>query len=540
MNKLGITKEQFESLYPQMMPYFSIFTHQFKTDEQFINEYLPSKLWRLNNLYTIIDKDGNKIPFVMNWAQHRVYAAWLEHPRLIILKSRQQGISTFWLIFFFDEALFTENLNIGLMAQGNEEASTLLERVKTAWDAFPLEVKHFLQVDIEKDNTKEYSFTNESTIFIRTSFRSATLQGLHISEFGKIANKYPERAKETNKGTLQAIKAGNTLAIESTAEGKNMFKFKWDNAIACKGKYAPKDLKPVFLSWLDDPDCYSLIDEEPTEKQTEYFEELEIELGRQITQQQRNFWIMQYRELGDDIYQEYPSTPDEAFLAAKDGTYYAKQMKKHIYQRSRIVKGLYDANLEVEVTTDLGRDDFFVLGFWQEWRGQQRLIHEYCNSGEGIEHYVEYMKSTGYAIKRTILPHDVKVVELGTNISRLKRFRDLGVRKTKVLPRMIGGGLQGGIEAVRKMFPDLWIDESCEYTIDCLNNYSKEWDKIHEVWKDEPKKSDYNHGADMVRYRAVSIKKYRVNEESEDSHEEKHFRKSRTSTRSSYKGGFDV
>lgn len=538
MNKLRITKEYFAELYPDMMPYYEIFTHQFKSDEQFLNEYLPSKLWRMNNLYTIINKEGEKIPFIMNSAQHRVYASWREHPRLIILKSRQQGISTFWLIFFFDEALFGEDLNLGLMAQGAEEAATLLERVKTAWDEFPMEIKEFLGISSTKDNTKEFSFTNGSSIFIRTSFRSATLQGLHISEFGKIANKYPERAKETNKGSLQAIKAGLTVAIESTAEGKNMFKYKWENAVACKGRYAPKDLKPVFLSWLDDPDCVSLMDETPTEKQLEYFEGLEIELSRSISRQQRNFWIMQYRELEDDIYQEYPSTPEEAFTAAKDGVYYSKQMKDYIYKKKRIVKDLFDPNLEVEVTTDLGLNDLFVLGFWQSFRGEERLIHEYVNSGEGIEHYVKYMFSKKeYHYGRVILPHDVKVTELNFNMSRLKRFRDLGVRKTKVLPRMIGGGLRGGIEAVRKMFPHLWIDESCEYTIDCLNNYSKEWDKIHEVWKDEPKKSDWNHGADMVRYRAVSKSIYRVKEDKE---EEKHFKKSVRTQYTKNRGGFDV
>jgi len=116
MNKLSIDKERFIQLYEDMLPYYEIFTHKFKTDEQFVNEYLTSKLWRMNNLYTIIDKDGEKITFVMNKSQHAVYSAYRKHPRLIILKSRQQGISTFWLIFFFDEAIFTGDLNLGLMA----------------------------------------------------------------------------------------------------------------------------------------------------------------------------------------------------------------------------------------------------------------------------------------------------------------------------------------------------------------------------------------------------------------------------------------
>ena len=106
-------------------------------DQDLIDNFLPSKLWRLNNCYTIIHKKGGKqVLFRMNRAQHIVYAASLLHPRIIILKSRQQGISTFWLINFFDDTMIEENFNIGLMAQGKDEAGTLLDRVKIAWDYF--------------------------------------------------------------------------------------------------------------------------------------------------------------------------------------------------------------------------------------------------------------------------------------------------------------------------------------------------------------------------------------------------------------------
>ena len=261
MNCLSISKTKFIKLFPDMLPYYDIFVEPHSSEKQFLSDYLSSKLWRMNNLYTIIDKDGEKIPFVMNYSQLKVYAAWRRHPRLIILKSRQQGISTLWLIDFFDNALFTSDLNIGLMAQGADEAATLLIRVKTAWDELAISIKEHFSLTVTKDNTKEFALSNGSTIFIRTSFRSTTLQNLHISEFGKIANKNPERAKETNKGTLQAIQPGNTVVIESTAEGDNMFKDKWDAAVNCAGVFAPKDLQPVFLSWLDDPDCSSYVDE---------------------------------------------------------------------------------------------------------------------------------------------------------------------------------------------------------------------------------------------------------------------------------------
>ena len=299
---LKITKEQFDQFYPMMQEYKHIFTNEFKSDKQFLEEYLPSKLWRMNNLYKIVDKDGGEpIPFVMKWSQHVVYAASLIHPRLIILKSRQQGISTFWLISMFDDALFNDNFNVGLMAQGADEATTLLERVKFVWENLDVSIKNLLGIANDKDNAKAFSFTNNSSIFIRTSFRSATLQRLHISELGKIANKTPEKAKETNTGTLQTIKAGNTVVIESTAEGDNMFKTKWDKAYKHEGPYASKDFLAVFLSWLDDPDCVSYVDEYQSQEIQDYFEELENSIHRRISKEQRNFCMIQKLRCSLDI-----------------------------------------------------------------------------------------------------------------------------------------------------------------------------------------------------------------------------------------------
>lgn len=499
MINLAIPKTTAEELYTTID--LSIFERKPKSDIDLIENFLPSKLWRLNNLYTIVNKAGIRIPFQMNLSQHRVYSTKLIHPRIIILKSRQQGISTFWLISYLDDALFIPDLNIGLMAQGKSEASTLLKRIKLAWDCFPIEVKDFLGLSLDKDNSEEFAFSNGSSVFIRTSFRSATLQRLHISEFGKIAAKYPERARETKTGTLQTIAPGNDTVIESTAEGDNDFKTMWLGAEEVFPDLAPKDFYPLFLSWLDDPHCYSKKKQILSNEQDEYFRTLEATLDRKITQGQKNFWVMQYRELGNDIYQEYPATPEEAFMATRDGAYYGVQYRELIQKRNREREGLYDPNLLVNIAMDLGMNDDFVLVFFQRWRNEWRIIGEYQNSGEGIEHYVNYIANTGYKIGKVFGPHDLKVRDLSTGLTRLHRFRELGIRKIKALDRT---PISEGIEAVRKLIPFIYIDKKCVYLIKCFKNYSKEWDDKLKVWKDKPLHNEYSHGADGIRNMAMS------------------------------------
>lgn len=509
---LTISEDKFNELYPDLVGHYSFFNDPVPagtSKEHFERVYLRSKLWRLNNLYTIIDKSGSPVKFRMNESQHVVYARSRQHPRIIILKSRQQGISTFWLVSYFDDSCFQPFFNIGLMAQGVDEASTLLDRTKFLWDNLDEDIKRYININLEKDNAKAFALSNHSNIFIRVSFRSTTLQRLHISEFGKIANHSPKKAKEVKTGTLQALAVGNTGVIESTAEGRNMFKEMWDASVSAlhSGQIAPKDFYPVFLSWLDDPDCRSDVPQAVSDEHAKYFSKLEEQTGRALTDAQKNFWIIQQRELGGDIFQEYPATPEEAFTAAKDGTYYSRDYMENVVRKGRRIKGLYDPNLPTDVYFDLGVDDYMVVGYVQWYRGDWRVVREYWNNGYGIKHYLEEIVNSGIPVRAIKLPHDGAKRELSTgdahgrakSIAQIAReyLKELGANiPVHILER---GSLVEDIEAVRQMIPNLMIDTSCTYIHDCLLNYSKEFDDKLNVWKKTPLHDEYSHGADLLR-----------------------------------------
>lgn len=521
-NHLSITEDEFNELYPDLEGYFDWFNNpppKGTTKEVFESTYLMSKLWRLNNCYKVINKKGDVVVFRMNYAQHRVYAASRIHPRVIILKSRQQGISTFWLVSYFDDSIFRPYLNIGLMAQGTDEAATLLERTKFLWDQLNDDIKAFKKIALQKDNTKEYSFSNNSSMFIRVSFRSATLQRLHVSEFGKIANNYPKRAREVKTGTLQALAPGNTGVIESTAEGNNDFKTMWDSAeLALRSnQMSPKDFYPVFLSWLDDPDCRLDIEQYIDDEAAEYFEELEKKSGRKLTKEQKNFWVAQRRELLDDIKQEYPGTPEEAFMASKDGTYYSRIFNEKCLSVGNVRTDIFDPNLETYVYFDLGVNDYFVMIFAQRYESKWRIVHSYHNDGYGLEHYLDYVEEWEHSDSVTILkfPHDIEVRELGNshnNTAKAKTRKDMVLDyrrdnyRTWNVDVLAKSNILSGIELVRDMIPDMIIDPSCNYIIQCLNRYTKEWDDKLKVWKKTPVHDEWSHGADCLRSMATDKK----------------------------------
>lgn len=511
---MNLTKAQMLRLFPQTKSYIDIFYTQPKNDKDLIDNYLSSKLWRMNNLYTIVDKWGNKIPFKMNLSQAVVKSQSLKHPRELILKSRQQGISTYWLLDFLDDALFMDNMNIGLMSQGLKESKTLLKRVKTAIENFPTGIWNLLQIKQTTDNESEIGFSNGSTIYISTSFRSATLHRLHISEYGKICNAHPEKASETKTGTLQAIHTSNTVIIESTAEGENDFSDMWNDAIN-NTELSPKSYNPVFLSWIHDPTCVSDFDLIPTKEEQDKLEEVERNiilagLATGLTKEQKNFWIDQYRELKDKVYQEYPSTPEEAFRKIREGTYYAKLYFEHIVRGDKLKDSLYDHMLPVHYVVDLGMNDDTAIIFFQVFGEEVRIIDEYLMNGEGLEHYTKYVKElceiNNWVLNDTWFPHDVKVTELGTGKSRADILRKLGVR-VKIVPKSgTKGSVATGIELVRAMIPKLYIHTKCEHVQKAMLNYAKEYDEKRGVFKDNPKHDQYSHMADALRYLAMVVK----------------------------------
>ena len=481
-----------------------------------------SKLWRMNNWYTIIDKDGNKIPFKMNLAQHKAFAKQLKHPRSIILKSRQRGISTFFLIDYFDDAVTIPNITVGMQSYGLEESTALLEKLTVAWDSLNYAIKsEILQIDLVKNNTKEMSFTNGSKVKVATSFRGNTLHRLHVSELGKIANKDPKKAKELKTGTLQAIKAGNPVAIESTAEGQhNAFHEWWYTAVDLVGLRSLKDFDPVFLSWVDDPDCNLDILQLPSDEDIVEIEKIEAEWADyagltsfHLTERQINWFVASRRELASEFYQEYPHTPEAAFAAVKDGSYYAKEWRREGHVWSEETRGgitrdrLYDPKLPVHTAWDLGVNDVMVIVFFQVFGAELRIIDEYHNSGEGLEHYTRLLgkraKKLGYVYGQCILPHDGNVFEMGASMTRRARLKELGVRRIRILKRT--KSVNTDIEQVRKAITNMWIDPiTANYIIKMMGRYSKKWDDILGTFKDNPLHDEWSNPADAVRYMVMA------------------------------------
>lgn len=472
--------------------------------QTFVDEKLASKLWRVDNLYTIRDKDAVKQILKLNPAQKKILTQF-KHNKKIILKSRQQGISTLYLAYYLDSCLFTPGFQAGIQSYGQDEADKLAKRALLMWDEFDEDIKELLGLKLISNNQKGMTFSNGSILKIG-NFRGDTLQGLHVSELGKIAKKYPEKAKELKTGAFQAVGKNSRITIESTAEGKSgLFYEIWVAAELHKKlgkKLGPFDFEPIFLSWLEDPDCNIDHEEEIPDELKTYFAKLEKELKIKLTDTQKWWYVSKKKELTNDMQQEYPTTAKEAFEQSIEGTYY-----RHEYEKLKLVDNAYDSNLLVHSAMDLGMNDTFSIGFFQKHPGGQvKIIGEYMNSGHGLEWYWDIYcalnKKFGWVYGTDYVPHDSKVRELIADKTRWVAMKELGFNPVLVTKH----GVMDGIEATRQFLKTVIVDKECEVILGAIQNYRKKYDSKFDVFLDAPVHDEYSHTADMLRYMAMGNK----------------------------------
>lgn len=472
------------------------------TSEQANN--LRDPRWRLSHLYKITDKSGKEIQFVPNWAQGRLLDDL--HNQNIVLKARQLGFSTFITLYALDRCIFEKNYRAGVIAHNLDDAKRIFrDKIKYAYDRLPQEIKEV--VPAETDRSGELLFGNNSSISVATSFRSGTLQFLHISEFGKICRKYPDKAKEIVTGALQAVQAGQMVFIESTAEGRGGYFFDYCETarkLQEQGKtLSPLDYRFHFFAWHGSPEY--VIDPHGvpiTPTFHEYFDDLEYKHGVSLTPEQKAWYIKKWEILGDDIYQEYPSTPDEAFKASIQGAYFTKQLTE-ARKDGRICSVPWHQDLLVDTWWDLGINDQTAIWFTQVV-GRERHVIDYVEAtGEGFGYYKDLLDGREYRYGTHNAPHDISVRELSTGISRLESARKLGIDFT-VIPRC--KAKMDSIDAARNIFPQCWFDEAkCDLGLQRLENYRKQWDERLGCFKREPLHDENSNGADAFQGLAMGI-----------------------------------
>jgi len=208
----------------------------------------------------IVNKDGDMVPFALNSIQKQIddkikeLEAQGKPARIIVLKARQEGVSTYAQAKFVCRTIKNPNRNALVVAHRDDSTNSIFEKAKFMNNNLPDHVKPLQRASNARELIFDTPITYKgkqkglnSKIRVQTAGsegigRSDTYHYVHLSEFAF----YSGDPKKALTGILQSVpnKTGTIVIIESTASGMNSFKDLWDAAEA-----GENDFVPMFFPW---------------------------------------------------------------------------------------------------------------------------------------------------------------------------------------------------------------------------------------------------------------------------------------------------
>lgn len=341
---------------------------------------LSSKSWRMHNLYKIIDKDAKAIVFKPkpeqdSFMKNRAF-------RNLILKARQLGFTTLARIDFLDDALWNKNFTCVIIAHEEKAMESIFRGVRFTWEKFYEEFGQHLGFKADTSRANMLSFNNGSVIKVALSSRGEAVQRLHVSEFGKICAKYPNKAEEIVTGAFPSVPPNGRITIESTAEGEtgyfhDYFWDAWDRG----EPQSKKQFKAFFFPWYLDG---GYVESDNNIIVPQRF--LDYQKQHNLTDDQIRWYYITWQDQKDLMKREYPTTPEEAFESSGvkvfnvDALNY--QIKNHVTEGDKVGGWTfyeeYNPRHQYVIGADpsegIGRDSSAAVVIDISWRENGRLI----------------------------------------------------------------------------------------------------------------------------------------------------------------------
>jgi len=290
-------------------------------------KYLSDFEWYARKLLKIKTKKGEIVPLKMNAAQRIVHNRVKElrknniPVKLVILKARQQGISTYSEALIFHDTATRENRKSKIVAHDPDSTSSIFEMTKLFYDNLPASATPVKRYDSAKrlvfenpdDEERKVKPGLRSSLQVATANkkeqRGSTAQNFHASEVAF----WPD-AERLMLAALQEIPdhPDTTVILESTANGVGGYFYNMYWA----AKRGENDFEAIFLPWHLFPEYSRKApdDFKPTQEE----EDLKEMYG--LTNDQLNWrrWAIANKCGGDEnkFKQEYPSSDREAFIVS--------------------------------------------------------------------------------------------------------------------------------------------------------------------------------------------------------------------------------
>lgn len=366
-----------------------------KKQQLFAYKLRNDRLWYMENFLKIRNKKSKLVPFVANDAQKQFDEVITENEkngklhRYIILKARQLGFSTYTEGYIYHDTSTRANVNSIIIAHEEKATVNLFGMSRLFYECSPIAIRPMKKYSngkelvfenpTQEEGDKLYNPGLRSKITIATAgttdtARSGTYHNVHVSEIAFFPN-----PKNTMTALLQCVpdEMNTFVCVESTANGVGGYFYDmWHDAVAGRN-----DFTPIFMGWFIEPE-YSTPFRNESERQTfvskvnhmypdasgklVHSEEWLLKEQYKLTWEQLNWRARTIaNKCGGDIdvfKQEYPSNPDEAFIASGRPKFNMKSVKE--YELSCVDPIMTGDLLDTKGQVTINENDKGALKIW--------------------------------------------------------------------------------------------------------------------------------------------------------------------------------
>lgn len=307
--------------------YIVAVANELMNNSELLKEVIDNPELLIEMTFTIVDKTKSTVPFFLNDIQHDFInrlnrsieqhrQGKLLHLRFLVLKGRQQGFTSVITAYQLANTLIKKNFTGFTLADTSDNVRSIFQdKAKYVYNQLPEVLK-----PTEKYNSKTEMFFENLNSSWRINVasdqvgRSRTINFFHGSESAfwncLISSIQSSLGEALTKDSIQIL--------ESTANGFNEFKDLWDSGewINCfyewwrtkeyRDEFESQDIKNKFL--------YNIDYKKDSEWIWERLNWLKYKLH--LEDEQLYWYYNKYKNYlnKDMIKQEYPCTPEEAFL----------------------------------------------------------------------------------------------------------------------------------------------------------------------------------------------------------------------------------
>lgn len=288
-----------------------------------------------SNFLKIKTKNEGIIPFQMSNIQADAHRRIEERRKegkpvkIIFLKSRQVGMSTYTEARYFSKILFQRAKNAFVLADKSDSAHNIFKMAKRYYDNLP----DGLKIRLLRDSTEELAFETDSSFRVGTAGSKAVGRSMTINYFHGSEVAFWSNANDIVSGMLQTIPDNleSELILESTANGTSGDGAYFYNMVQ-SGLDSRSDFLTLFYAWYQQAEYRRPVtpDFKPDD------EELELKHLYNITDEQlmwrRAKLLSDFKGREYLFKQEYPASIQEAFVTTSNALIplnYIEQSRKN-------------------------------------------------------------------------------------------------------------------------------------------------------------------------------------------------------------------